>query len=135
MTEKQNRNIDELRNEINPGGETLHTKDLITGDSETRQKKRMIIRTLFRSFDENERRLPLLTRIVESGWNNVDLLEQYDEMIAWCSDHGTKKASMMRYYNWIKRALEWKKNKESSKSSLEEKERAETKEFLKKYKK
>ena len=53
----------------------------------------------------------LIKRIILLGWGKIDFIEEYDKMCSWC-EMKRKKVSVLRFNNWVKHAVEWKKNKQ-----------------------
>lgn len=73
-----------------------------------KRKKRKVFRRLKKKFNAREGKTPLLTRIINTYYGEIKFYEQYDMMLAWCEDNN-EKPSLLRYNNWLRRALKWKK--------------------------
>lgn len=71
---------------------------------------RRVFRKLKERFKANELKRPLLKRIVIFGFGKVKLLEEYDKMLAWCDDNNSQ-PSLLRYNNWIHKAVQWKEDR------------------------
>lgn len=91
---------------------------------ERRQTKRF----LQRKFGKSKKYLPLLNRLLDRGIGKVNMMEEYDKMLAWCAVNRITKITILRYNNWIKNHFKWAD--ERSQSDLEKYEREKTKKLL-----
>lgn len=92
------------------------------------RRQRRIIRILFHNFGNDERFRPLIKRIVTTNWGQLNFIEEYEKMIAWCAINHIKIATVLRYNNWIKNITKWHNDK--TLTDLEKYERTKTRKLL-----
>ena len=83
---------------------------------ETISKEHRRLRRKFRNFwDKRERRTDMYKRIYDKFKNELEwLVDQAEQMEAWAAKEN-KRPSLLRFNNWLKRAIEWGKGPESNK--------------------
>lgn len=107
-----------------------------TQEFRDRKQKRRIVRRLCELFKVGENSVPLIKKIVETGYGKVRFGDEYIEMLAWC-DLNKQKPTHLRYNNWIKKRMQWDKEKRDNTKDtnfdLDKYERDKTKRLLEQY--
>lgn len=77
------------------------------------RRRRILLKKLRRRFGEGQGHIPLLKRIILLANGDLDLIEEYEKMLDWCTSKH-KNPSVRRFLNWIKNTIKWKEEKKGN---------------------
>jgi hypothetical protein len=96
--------------------------------TEQQKKANKFLRKKFKGEGHDDLRKLIVVQFAEK----VDLIEEYTKMKSWCASNSNKKASLLRFNNWVKRAIQFKEERSTGHSDEAWKKKVEkTKEELK----
>lgn len=69
-----------------------------------KQKFNKYLRRKFRG----QGHMALRHKIVRVYGDNIDLIDEFEKMQSWCASKGNKKASLLRFNNWLKNSVKFR---------------------------
>lgn len=101
-------------------------------DKKEQRRLVRVIKSKFKVKDAEVERINTIKRLVNDFYGQVDFGWSYYEMIEWCHEKDVI-PNILRYRNFLRKRIEWDKDKKDNNIDLDDEERKQTKELLKKY--